>query len=264
MADERDDFDQELLHALVDQILRGPGDVAAGTQSGEGHRSAPASRKLPFGIGDTVLFEAFANVLQRTLDGGDVQLILDEVRTEYLQAYRHGDLRTLHTLVKNCHKCPDMEEEGAVLPQGNLANPDVVIVHELPPRPGTYLSSWKSFLSEAGFDERYLCHSSLVRCDPKGARLPVDTEISTCTQMYLFTEIQLLSPKLIITSGSGATKAFLGDIDTLGEYRGKVHWLGPWAVLPTYALGYVNKAGANAEGAFRHDLETAYNFCYGS
>lgn len=251
---DRVEFDIDKLHNLVDEALREPGpDLLPSSGSG--------SRSIPFSVTDTKLFEYFWDALFARLPEDQVHLVLDDVRKRYLSNWHNTDLRTLHTLVKNCRACPDVEKEPC-LPVGNLANPDVALVHQFPPRDGVLQSSLVSYVNEAGFSKNSIIHTSIARCDPLTVRPPSEAEVSTCSSLYLFSELQLLGPRLILPIGLEATKVFLGKIDSLTAHRGQVHWLGPFAIFPINSVAYVNRAGENAQKELVTDLKLAYEFCY--
>jgi DNA polymerase len=63
--------------------------------------------------------------------------------------------------------------------------------------------------------------TNIVKCRPPSNRAPNTPEVETCTHLYLFEQIQLLNPKLIMLLGSVAVKKMLG-VKSVEEARGKV------------------------------------------
>src|SRR5262249_41480637 len=60
-----------------------------------------------------------------------------------------------------------------------------------------------------------------VKCPPKNTPPPRKREVDTCTSLYLFEQIELINPALIMLLGSVATKKLLG-VNSVNEVRGRV------------------------------------------
>jgi DNA polymerase len=92
--------------------------------------------------------------------------------------------------------------------------------------------SGHAFVGSAG---RYLDHvlegtgiqrtdffiTNIVKCRPPANRPPKSLEIETCTGNYLFKQIELIDPEMILVLGSVAVKKMLG-LKTVEEARGGV------------------------------------------
>lgn len=252
MSNYTDGFDIEELHALVDRVLQ---------NNDQGQANESTSLPLGFGLGDTSLFELFHAEISKVYTEDKTIEILDRVREQYVSQYKTSDFNTLHTLIKHCKKCPAMRHDP-IPPLGNSVDPDIVFVYDRPIYSGDTFKAWHDILQDIGFDKTKLFHTAIARCTPVDKRNFSTDEISMCTKSYLFNEIQLLSPKLIILSGLSSAKVFLGDIETLNDHRGSIHWLGPWALMPVHSFSYAEKSGQNAVIGLHNDLKTAYNFCY--
>jgi DNA polymerase len=63
--------------------------------------------------------------------------------------------------------------------------------------------------------------TNIVKCRPPSNRAPKTLEMETCTSLYLFEQIKLLNPKLILLLGSVAVKKMLG-LKSVEEARGGV------------------------------------------
>lgn len=249
---DQEDFDPEALHALVDGALAPP--VA--------HPCPPTRGAAVFAAGVGTLFAAVAAELEDVVAGDVAQRIVTGVRDRVLGEVPRGDLATLHALVRACRACPGMDGDPA-LPAGNLADPDVVVVTELPPRGARADAGVLEAFRAAGFGPARLAHTSVVRCDPTTVRPVEAAERRRCVERYLFSELACWRPRLIVTMGSAASEAVCQAPVTLGEERGQVLWCGPWAVLPTYSLGYTARRPEAAE-RLAADLRAAHTFCYGT
>lgn len=258
-----EELDIERLHALVDSAMHGDTNLVADVALEPvraSHPTPPGRASMPFTLMNMAMFEHIATIFQRYLGPVDCQVALDDLRTEIMQGYDLGDLPTLHALASHCRKCPNVVP-GANSPIGNLANPDIVFVHEYPAHKEYVMRNFTPTADMVGLNARHIMHTSVVRCSIPQGRNITSEEVANC-QKFLFAEIQLLRPKLIVTLGNTATSVFLGDVTAKND-RGVICWLGPWAILPTYALGYVAQR-ASAQEAFQSDLQIANDFCYGS
>jgi DNA polymerase len=90
----------------------------------------------------------------------------------------------------------------------------------------------RPFIGNAG---RYLDHvlegtglersdffiTNIVKCRPPSNRTSKTLEVETCTSLYLFEQIKLLDPKLILLLGSLAVRTMLGS-KSVDEARGRI------------------------------------------
>lgn len=86
--------------------------------------------------------------------------------------------------------------------------------------------------------------ANIVKCRPPGNRNPEPDEIVAC-QPFLQRQIELVSPKVIVTLGSFATQALLGDRTPISRRRGHWHQIAaagaaePIALMPTFHPAYL-------------------------
>jgi len=217
---------------------------------------------MPFSFGDMKLLSVLDEILPKYLHRADVQSILDDLRTKLVADYDLPSLKSLHELTKNCRKCPNLVHNAA-LPTWNLSDPDVVFVLDTPRQNPDSYKILTDLLKDVGFSSRRVALTYINRCVPKEYRAYSPNEIENCLS-YLFNEIQILHPKLIVLLGSGPLLSFFGTGTKLKDCRGKVIWLGPWAFLPTYSPGYLKHGGESQVAETRADMSRAYHFAYGS
>jgi DNA polymerase len=60
-----------------------------------------------------------------------------------------------------------------------------------------------------------------LKCRPPRNRTPKSIEVGTCTSNYLFEQIELINPKLIVLLGGVAAKKMLG-VKSINEARGRI------------------------------------------
>src|ERR671939_229591 len=143
---------------------------------------------------------------------------------------RAARMDELAAQIRVCTKCPLWESRTLAVPGDGKRSAKVMIIGEAPGREED--ESGHPFVGSAG---RYLDHvlegtgldrsdffiTNTVKCRPPKNRTPKSIEVETCTSNYLFEQIELINPKLIMLLGGVAAKAVLG-VKSVNEARGKV------------------------------------------
>jgi uracil-DNA glycosylase family 4 len=75
--------------------------------------------------------------------------------------------------------------------------------------------------------------TNIVKCRPPQNRKPLPDEIAACLP-YLYRQLDLIAPKVIVAMGGTAGEALLGVRKSLGELRGKVHTYNGIPLVVTY------------------------------
>jgi uracil-DNA glycosylase family 4 len=139
-------------------------------------------------------------------------------------------LEALAEQIRVCPKCPLCESRTLAVPGDGKYSSRVMIIGEAPGKEedetgkpfvgsaGRYLDH---VLEGTGLDRRDFFITNTVKCRPPNNRTPKRPEIETCTTNYLFEQIELLNPKLIMLLGAVAAKTVLG-LKTINEARGTV------------------------------------------
>jgi DNA polymerase len=117
-------------------------------------------------------------------------------------------------------------------------------------------SGWlldKLLEEELGID-RYQCYiTNVVKCRPPKNRNPLPEEIASC-RGFLERQIDLVSPKVIVTLGNVATRAILGRREGITTLRGmEFSWRGI-SVVPTYHPAAALRRGERVVNEMRADL----------
>ncbi len=88
--------------------------------------------------------------------------------------------------------------------------------------------------------------ANVVKCRPPGNRAPLPDEAATCTGLYLWRQIQIIGPRVIVTLGNPATQALLGAVLGITKIRGRWQKMRPLAegiggipVMPTFHPAYL-------------------------
>jgi len=139
-------------------------------------------------------------------------------------------LEDLAARIRMCVKCPLHVSRTLAVPGEGKSTAKVMIIGEAPGKQED--QTGKPFVGNAG---RYLEHvlegtrlertdffiTNIVKCRPPSNRTPKTEEVETCTSLYLFEQIRLLDPKIILLLGSLAVKKMLG-LKSVEDARGRV------------------------------------------
>lgn len=88
-------------------------------------------------------------------------------------------------------------------------------------------------LESISFKREEVYIANIVKCRPPGNRTPNPVEIETCIP-YLYKQIEIIEPKLILCLGTTAAVSLLKRKESLGAMRNKVHQFGEIKVVVTY------------------------------
>jgi DNA polymerase len=143
---------------------------------------------------------------------------------------RAGRLEELAAQIRVCVKCPLCESRTLAVPGDGKPTAKVMIIGEAPGKEEDesghpFVGSAGRFLNHVlegtGLDRSDFFITNTVKCRPPGNRTPKKLEVETCTSNYLFEQIELINPKLIVLLGGVAAKKMLG-VKSINEARGKV------------------------------------------
>lgn len=115
----------------------------------------------------------------------------------------------------SCARCPLRSGSEVRLPFGRETSRTLICLER--PAPETERLFLEKMLRSASIEGYLLTH--LVRC---GDRPPKASEIAKC-KPWLWEELQLVKPKLVVTVGAVPTRVLLKDERPFAEVAGKVH-----------------------------------------
>ena len=143
---------------------------------------------------------------------------------------RAGRLEELAAQIRVCVKCPLCESRTLAVPGDGKPTAKVMIIGEAPGKEEDesghpFVGSAGRFLNHVlegtGLDRSDFFITNTVKCRPPANRTPKKLEVETCTSNYLFEQIELINPKLIVLLGGVAAKKMLG-VKSINEARGRV------------------------------------------
>jgi len=161
--------------------------------------------------------------------GSKAQLLADRVPVdETSETSKH--LAALARRIRVCTRCPLWQSRTIAVPGEGKSSAKVLLIGEGPGKQED--ETGRPFVGSAG---RYLDHvlkgtqftradffiTNIVKCRPPGNRTPKTLEVDTCTSLYLFKQIALIRPKLVLLLGSTAVKTMLG-LKSVEEARGRI------------------------------------------
>jgi uracil-DNA glycosylase len=201
----------------------GSGETAA-PSSGENHPApgaSPAATKLDAGL-------TYDPPAQDLFSSDPVQ--------------RATTLAEIADLVAGCTKCRLCEARTNTVPGEGAERARLVVIGEGPGK--TEDQTGRPFVGKAGElltkilsaiglarEQVYICN--VVKCRPPENRTPQYDEIAACVP-YLFRQIELLAPSVILAMGNTAAQTLLNTKQSLGALRSKVHRFRGIPVIVTY------------------------------
>jgi DNA polymerase len=158
------------------------------------------------------------------------------------------DLQELQKIVLNCHLCNLAKTRtNVVFGEGN-PQAKLMFIGEAPGRDEDLQG--KPFVGRSGEvltkmienvlglkrDEVYI--ANIVKCRPPQNRNPEFNEAESC-KGYLFKQIDIIKPQIIVTLGKIAFKYLLNDETPITKARGKIYEFKGIKVIPTFHPSYL-------------------------
>ncbi|WP_044415592.1 uracil-DNA glycosylase [Halarcobacter anaerophilus] len=171
-----------------------------------------------------------------------------------------NDLKELKSLVENCYLCElSKSRKNALFGEGN-PNATLMFISDEPSavedelkshfagKSGEQLTKMIENVLPLKKEDVYI--TSLVKC--KSANGMNSSHFSSCSS-YLFKEIELVNPKLIVTLGEKAYEYLCPDMDKYNQIRGQIIKYKNYSVLPTFSVSFLLRNPSFKREAF-HDM----------
>jgi DNA polymerase len=98
---------------------------------------------------------------------------------------------------------------------------------------------------ELSRDDVYI--ANVIKCRPPQNRNPEPDEVETC-EPFLFQQIDVIKPKVVVTLGTFATRALLRTLDPISRLRGQVFEYRGAKLIPTFHPAFLlRNPGAKRE-----------------
>lgn len=178
-------------------------------------------------------------------------------------AYAELNLEALRETALKCQKCRLCEGRNSVVFGSGNSRPRLVFVGEGPGADEDRLG--EPFVGRAGGlltaaitkgmgltrEDVYICN--VVKCRPPENRTPLADEVAACSP-YLFRQLELLAPEVIVTLGQPAQLALCGIDMPISKLRGQWQSFRGIKLMPTFHPAYILRS-PSAKKPFWEDLQ---------
>ncbi len=161
-----------------------------------------------------------------------------------------NSLQALKQQAQNCHLCSlSKSRNHVVFGEGN-PKANLMFIGDVPleiednagaiflGRGGEMLTAMIEKVLNLSREQVYI--TNLLKCHPLLSKEVHESEFHTC-KAYLFKEIELVKPKVIVTLGERAYHYLTNDFTALKEVRGTVIQKEGYSVIPTYHPNFLLK-----------------------
>ncbi|MGW8169461.1 MAG: uracil-DNA glycosylase [Sulfurovaceae bacterium] len=158
------------------------------------------------------------------------------------------NMQELKKQTKNCHLCElSKYRKNVVFGEGNI-NAKILFVGEAPGssedasgkpfvgRSGEILNKIITNVLNISKEDTYI--TNIVKCHPPKNREPNSIEAHTCLP-YLYKQIELIKPKIVVALGSIAYHYLTGDETKMSKIRGIAIEKDGYTIIPTYHPSYL-------------------------
>ncbi len=101
--------------------------------------------------------------------------------------------------------------------------------------------------------------ANIVKCRPPANRNPLPQESASCTP-FLIKQLEIISPKVIITLGNVATQYLLETKEGITKLRGRFFQFSDFHIMPTFHPAAALRSGAVVVAQMRADFATAKHY----
>ncbi len=172
-----------------------------------------------------------------------------------------NDLNQLKDIVENCHLCELCKTRKNVLfGEGSISNNPIMFIGDEPTKSEDELNSF--FVGKSGEllskmienvlplkkEEIYI--TNLVKC--KSLDGMETSHFNSCSS-YLYKQIDLIKPKLIVTLGEKSYQYLCSDKQNYNQVRGQIVNFKNYSLLPTFSVGFLIRNPSAKKEAY-HDM----------
>lgn len=163
--------------------------------------------------------------------------------------------------ISECTKCDLHQTRTNTVPGEGNPDADILFIGEGPgakedeqgkPFVGSAGKYLDELLEMIGLTRQDIFIANVVKCRPPKNRDPLPEEAETCTTNYLFRQIALIKPKIIVTLGRHSMNRFI-DGKTISQDHGKPFRVKGQVYYPVY-----HPAAALYRGSLRGDIEADF------
>jgi DNA polymerase len=187
-----------------------------------------------------------------------------ELNEASLEIASAQDIDTLHKQILTCHLCDLSKSRTQSMPGFGNSRADVMFVDfsvsELEDstnsyyggRSGELLQNMITNVLELKTQDVFITH--VVKCKPHNGKKELSSEVMTC-KGYLLSQIELISPKVIVPLGQEAYGALVGKKEAFEDVRGHIMELQQKKLVPLYHPSFVLR-NPHVKKVVYNDLKT--------
>jgi DNA polymerase len=173
-------------------------------------------------------------------------------------------LAPLHQMIATCHLCDLSKSRSRAMPGSGNPDAEVLIVDAyvsmaedesgtyFAGRSGATLKKMIENVLQIPYESVYITHA--VKCKPSGTKTPSPSEWNSC-KPYLFKQIELVRPKVIIALGADAYSLLTDDDASFEQVRGQKIAFGSHTLIPIHHPQFLLRNPSQKQVTF-HDLQT--------
>lgn len=152
-------------------------------------------------------------------------------------------LEQLAEKIRTCTECRLSEGRTNAVPGEGNPNADIMLIGEGPgqredatgrPFVGSAGMFLEELLGNIGLKRADVFIANVVKCRPPENRDPFPDEVEACASLYLFKQIELIGPKLIVTLGRHSMQRFLPEDFQISKVHGQPYRRHGQVYLPLY------------------------------
>lgn len=175
-----------------------------------------------------------------------------------------SEIGALQRMITTCHLC-DLSKSRTQAMAGT-GNPDAELMiidayvsmaedescRYFAGRSGLSLQKMVEKVLQLPAEAVYYTHA--VKCKPSGSKTPSTSEWNSC-KPYLFKQIELVDPKIVVALGDDAYRLLTGDTTPFEQLRGQKIAFGERTLVPIYHPHYLLR-NPSLKRVTLHDLNT--------
>ena len=175
-----------------------------------------------------------------------------------------SDIQTLSQQIKSCHLCDLSKSRTQSLTGYGSQNASVMFVDHIVSdmedstnsyfcgRSGEMLKNMITNVLELSIEQIFFTHT--IKCKPLHFRETFESEWMSCSS-YLFSQIEFVKPKIIVTLGEEAFHKLTGDKEPLEKVRGHIIEFKNTKLIPIYHPNFILR-NPNLKKVVFGDLKT--------
>jgi len=166
--------------------------------------------------------------------------------------------------IRGCEKCPLFVGRLHAVPGEGSASSGIVFIGEGPgaqedkegrPFIGAAGKFLDEMLAEIGLKRDSVFITNIVKCRPPDNRDPEPDEVRICTESYLWRQLEIIDPKILVTLGRHAMHRFIPADKKISVVHGKLFRLkSPTSGRTFNVLPQYHPAAALYNGGMRNTL----------